>query len=78
MSKKSDTIFIQIVHPVCCGLGVHKKKISASKQNISPVNDQGICSHSIGSLLFFLLLHFLQAGTTFPFVLFPPRETGTM
>lgn len=29
MTKKSDTTFIQIVHPVCCGLDVHKKKISA-------------------------------------------------
>ena len=29
MTKKIDTTFIQIVHPVCCGLDVHKKKISA-------------------------------------------------
>lgn len=29
MTKKSDTTFIQIVHPICCGLDVHKKKISA-------------------------------------------------
>ena len=29
MTKKVDTTFIQIVHPVCCGLDVHKKKISA-------------------------------------------------
>jgi transposase len=29
MTKKLDTTFIQIVHPVCCGLDVHKKKISA-------------------------------------------------
>ena len=28
MTKKLDTIFIQIAHPVCCGLDVHKKKIS--------------------------------------------------
>lgn len=29
MTKKSDSTFIQIVHPVCCGIDVHKKKISA-------------------------------------------------
>lgn len=29
MTKKLDTTFIQIVHPVCCGIDVHKKKISA-------------------------------------------------
>ena len=29
MTKKLDTTFIQIVHTVCCGLDVHKKKISA-------------------------------------------------
>lgn len=29
MTKKVDTTFLQIVHPVCCGLDVHKKKISA-------------------------------------------------
>ena len=29
MTKKLDTTFIQIIHPVCCGLDVHKQKISA-------------------------------------------------
>ena len=29
MTKKTDTTFIKVVHPVCCGLDVHKKKISA-------------------------------------------------
>ena len=29
MTKKLDNTFIQIIHPVCCGLDVHKKKISA-------------------------------------------------
>lgn len=29
MTKKADTTFIQIIHPVCCGIDVHKKKISA-------------------------------------------------
>ncbi|MBF0201127.1 MAG: transposase [Desulfamplus sp.] len=29
MTKEQDTTFIQIIHPVCCGLDVHKDKISA-------------------------------------------------
>jgi transposase len=28
-TKSTDTTFIRIIHPVCCGLDVHKKKISA-------------------------------------------------
>jgi len=38
MTKKLDTTFIQIVHPVCCGLDVHKKKISAC---LITVDEQG-------------------------------------
>ncbi len=29
MTKSFDSTFIQIIHPVCCGLDVHKDKISA-------------------------------------------------
>jgi len=29
MTEKIDSTFIQIIHPVCCGLDVHKDKISA-------------------------------------------------
>ena len=29
MTKSIDSTFIQIIHPVCCGLDVHKDKISA-------------------------------------------------
>jgi len=29
MTMRLDTTFIQIIHPVCCGLDVHKAKISA-------------------------------------------------
>jgi hypothetical protein len=29
MTRKLDTTFIQIMHPVCCGLDVHKEKVSA-------------------------------------------------
>jgi transposase len=28
-TKSTDTTFIRIIHPVCCGLDVHKKNISA-------------------------------------------------
>lgn len=35
MTKKLDTTFIQIVHPVCFGLDVHKKKIPACLITIS-------------------------------------------
>jgi hypothetical protein len=29
MTQELDNTFIQIIHPVCCGLDVHKDKISA-------------------------------------------------
>ncbi len=35
MTKKMNNTFIQIVHPVCCGLDVHKKKISACLITVS-------------------------------------------
>ena len=38
MTKKLDSTFIQIVHPVCCGLDVHKKKISAC---LVTIDEQG-------------------------------------
>ena len=38
MTKKLDNTFIQIVHPVCCGLDVHKKKISAC---LITIDEQG-------------------------------------
>jgi hypothetical protein len=28
-TKSTDTTFIRIIHPVCCGLDVHRKNISA-------------------------------------------------
>ena len=36
--QELDTTFIQIVHPVCCGLDVHKKKISAC---LITIDEQG-------------------------------------
>ena len=35
MTKKLDTTFIQIVHPVCCGLDMHKKKYPPALEPIS-------------------------------------------
>ena len=35
-------------------------------------------SHSMGRSCFLAVLHVLQHGTTFPLVLFPPREIGTI
>ena len=29
MTKKLDNTFVQIIHPICCGIDVHKKEISA-------------------------------------------------
>ena len=29
MTKKLDNQFVSIIHPICCGLDIHKKKISA-------------------------------------------------
>ena len=44
MTQKLDSTFIQIVHPVCCGLDVHKKKISAC---LITVDDNGHEQHEI-------------------------------
>ena len=44
MTKELDTTFIQIVHPVCCGLDVHKKKISAC---LITIDEQGKEQHEI-------------------------------
>lgn len=38
MTRKKDSTLIQIIHPVCCGLDVHKDKISAC---LITVNDDG-------------------------------------
>ncbi|WP_300465187.1 IS110 family transposase [Desulfobacula sp.] len=40
MTRKLDTTFIQIVHPVCCGLDVHKKKISACLITIDELGEE--------------------------------------
>ena len=39
MTKRLDTISISVVHPICCGLDVHKEKISACL--ISTVSHSG-------------------------------------
>lgn len=44
MTKKLDTTFIQIIHPVCCGLDVHKEKISAC---LIMIDEQGLEQYEI-------------------------------
>lgn len=44
MTKKSDSTLIQIVHPICCGLDVHKDKISAC---LITLDDTGVEAHEI-------------------------------
>ncbi len=44
MTMKSDSTLIQIVHPICCGLDVHKDKISAC---LITVDDNGAEQHEI-------------------------------
>jgi len=40
-------------------------------------NEARYSCHSMGNRYFFLLLHSLQAGTIFPFLLFPPLLRGS-
>lgn len=44
MTKKSNSTLIQIVHPICCGLDVHKDKISAC---LIQVDENGKEQHEI-------------------------------
>ena len=44
MTKKLDTTFIQIIHPICCGLDVHKEKISAC---LITIDEQGLEQYEI-------------------------------
>ena len=44
MTKRKDSILIQIVHPICCGLDVHKDKISAC---LITVDDTGAEQHEL-------------------------------
>ena len=44
MTKKLNSTLIQIMHPVCCGLDVHKDKISAC---LITVDDAGVEQHEI-------------------------------
>jgi transposase len=40
MTQKDDSTFVRIVHPVCCGLDVHKKKISACLVTVDSSGDE--------------------------------------
>lgn len=44
MTKRDDNTFVRIIHPVCCGLDVHKKKISAC---LITVDNLGVERHEI-------------------------------
>ncbi len=44
MTKHSNSTLIQIVHPVCCGLDVHKDKISAC---LITIDEAGAEQHEI-------------------------------
>lgn len=44
MTKSLDSTFIQIIHPICCGLDVHKDKISAC---LITVNEVGKEEHEL-------------------------------
>ncbi|MEE4355157.1 MAG: IS110 family transposase [Desulfococcaceae bacterium] len=37
MTKKSDTTFVTVMHPVCCGLDIHKSIISACLITLNPL-----------------------------------------
>lgn len=40
MTQKLDTTFVTITHPVCCGLDVHKKKISACLITVDEIGQE--------------------------------------
>src|SRR3990172_1037515 len=40
MTKKLDEQFVSIIHPVCCGLDIHKKKISACLITVDPFGNE--------------------------------------
>lgn len=44
MTERDDNTFVRIIHPICCGLDVHKKKISAC---LITVDDFGVERHEI-------------------------------
>ncbi len=50
MTRKLDSTLIQIIHPICCGLDVHKDKISAC---LITVDDNGVEEHEIKEFLTF-------------------------
>ena len=61
MTKKSDTTFIQIVHPVCCELDVHKKKISAC---LITIDEHGQKQYEIEEVVTFTNNFILSTGYT--------------
>jgi transposase len=64
MTGKSDTTFVSIIHPVCCGLDIHKKKISACLLTVdkfgneqSEIREFGAFTNDLIELRAWLLAH---------------------
>ncbi len=40
MTEKTESPPVSVIHPVCCGLDVHKKKISACLITVGALGDE--------------------------------------
>ena len=56
MTKKLDKQLISIIHPICCGLDVHKKKISACLITVDPLGKEKCEIREFGTFTKELLL----------------------
>lgn len=49
MATKNDSTVLSVVHPVCCGLDVHKKKISACLLGAGVTKDESVMIREFGT-----------------------------
>jgi len=49
MATKNDSTVLSVVHPVCCGLDVHKKKISACLLGAGVTKDESVIIREFGT-----------------------------
>ena len=49
MATKNDSTVLSVVHPVCCGLDVHKKKISACLLRAGVAKDESVIIREFGT-----------------------------
>ena len=49
MATKNDSTVLSVVHPVCCGLDVHKKKISACLLHVGITKDENSIIREFGT-----------------------------